>query len=222
VEPERVLTLQGEQESEPVEIPQTKKEGQAPQLKHDADAGSVNLPEITGKKILVDVRDALDKVPDSPADQVEIEEPEMELPRSIDVGGTKVVEMVTPTVEPPVMQVPSPKATVRDASPPVQAKEAGIKGRVWLTKQKSNRYTLQLIGVQEEYAARQFIQQHGIRDEAAYFMTQRDGKPWFSVVYGVYSGREAAVKAKKKLPASLKSAASWPRSFGSIQQAIGN
>ncbi len=217
-EPERVPLIPDEQESESVEALQTEKERQAKPLKHKKAGVLVNLPEIAEKEILSEALGVSDKPSDDSADKVQTEPPELESP-SVDVGGAEVVK---PAAKQPLVETSRPEATVRDVLPPVQVKEAGVKGRTWLSRQKSNRYTLQLIGVQEEYAAKQFIRQHGIRDEAAYFKTQRDGKPWFSVVYGVYSGREAAVKAKKKLPSSLKNTASWPRSFGSIQQAIGN
>jgi len=128
----------------------------------------------------------------------------------------------TRTSEPKLPPVKEKSVKLAKISKPIPApvKEAGLKGREWFNRQKPTRYTLQLLGVQEELAAKQFIRRHGIATEAAYFKTLRNGKPWYSVVYGVYSGRDAAVEAKKALPAALKSGAGWPRSFGSIQQVI--
>jgi len=128
-------------------------------------------------------------------------------PPSVKVAPPKVVEAVKIDTSPPT-------------KPPAPVKETAFKGRVWLLRRNPSRYTLQLIGVQDEGAAKQFISHHGITDEAAYFKTLRDNKPWFSVVYGVYSGRNGALEAKKALPGNLKNGSSWPRSFGSIQKAL--
>ncbi|MEJ1389458.1 MAG: AAA family ATPase [Candidatus Sedimenticola sp. (ex Thyasira tokunagai)] len=92
----------------------------------------------------------------------------------------------------------------------------------WLQVQNPGSYTLQLIGVQSEQAAYAFTARHKVEQVSAIFKTEREGKPWFSVVHGVYADRDAAVAAREVLPAGVRSGAVWPRSFASIQQAINN
>lgn len=149
----------------------------------------------------------------------------------VTLPATKIVESAQPAPVsepklPPVKESSTKTAKISKvvaiAPKPAPVKEVGVKVKsvAWFKKQRPERYTLQLIGVQDERAARQFIKNHKIGAEAAYFTTLRNGKPWYSVVHGVYSGRDAAVLAKKKLPTGLRSGAGWPRSFGSIQEVL--
>jgi DamX protein len=98
--------------------------------------------------------------------------------------------------------------------------EASIKREPWLQQQKSTAYTLQLIGVGDEQAAKAFIQRYPLPGPTAYFMTQREGRPWYSVVHGLYRDRAAAIKGKGSLPEPLRDGSAWPRSLDSIQAAI--
>jgi len=212
-------------------------------LSVDTKAGEKSLPDQLGANQVI-------KLPQVAVDEDEIEEikPEVKTkklptivalsPRSKAIPKQPVTLPKAKTVEPvqpaPVSELKLPPvkesstkivkiSKVVAATPkPAPVKEARVKvrGTAWFKKQKPERYTLQLIGVQEERAAKQFIKNYKIGAEAAYFTTLRNGKPWYSVVYGVYSGRDAAVLAKKKLPTNLKDGAGWPRSFGSIQEAL--
>ena len=81
-------------------------------------------------------------------------------------------------------------------------------------------YTLQLIGVQEEKAVERFVRTHQLVGSVAYFRSLRNGRAWFSVVYGIFSSRDEAVAGRAQLPAALRNAGVWPRSLASVQQAI--
>ena len=96
-------------------------------------------------------------------------------------------------------------------------KAATIKREDWLRRQPADYYTLQLVGVGSEQAALGFIRRHRLQGDVAYFRTVRDGKPWFSVLYGVFPGRDAAVRGQNRLPSPLRSQNAWPRTFASIQ-----
>jgi DamX protein len=89
-----------------------------------------------------------------------------------------------------------------------------------LLQQNSSAYTLQLIGLQEQEAVERFVRTHGLQGSCAYFRSLRNGRPWFSVVYGIYPDREGAVAGRSKLPAALRGTGVWPRSLASVQQAI--
>ncbi|MCP3661615.1 MAG: AAA family ATPase [Gammaproteobacteria bacterium] len=108
---------------------------------------------------------------------------------------------------------PAPARTEVHA-PPKLAREA------WINRQKPTAYTLQLIGVGNEAAVKKYMQQHPLPGQFALFHSPRNGKSWYSLLYGVYSDRDAAVAAREKLPGNLKSNDIWPRSFSSVQKAI--
>ena len=122
-----------------------------------------------------------------------------------------------------------PKQTrprVSESLPKVPAKAAAAaiggapKREAWLQQQNPRHYVLQIRAVGSETALKKYIQTHRLEDKAAYFRTMRDGKPWFSLVYGLYPDREAAVAAKARLPAGIRKQGGWPRSIESIQAAI--
>ncbi len=114
------------------------------------------------------------------------------------------------------VQKSAPKAEVAVA----EAGAADILGDDWLARQEPDDYTLQLVGVRNEEAAKRFIRRHGLTGSVAYFKTLRKGETWYSVVHGVYPSREAALEGRSRLPDPLNKRDAWPRSFASVQSAI--
>jgi len=98
---------------------------------------------------------------------------------------------------------------------------AGIKREPWLREQASGGYTLQLLGTLNEQALVDFVRRHGIGERAAYFTTQRDGRPWHTLVYGSYPDPETARSAIGSLPPALRKQKPWIRRLGDIQALIG-
>jgi len=108
--------------------------------------------------------------------------------------------------------------------PPVSVKtsaEKSVKDEKWILTQSPDAYTLQLVGVRDAAAAKGFIDQHRLKGDVAYFKTLRSGQPWYSVVYGVYADRSAALKARETLPPVLRKSDVWPRTYASIQAVAG-
>jgi DamX protein len=104
------------------------------------------------------------------------------------------------------------------AAPPVR--EAGVYREDWLLKQNPENFTLQLIGVGDAEGVQRFLRAQQLSGDLAYFQTLRNGKPWFIVVKGVYPSRAAAVAARDSLPARLRQSGVWPRTLGSVHEAI--
>jgi DamX protein len=92
----------------------------------------------------------------------------------------------------------------------------------WLLRQNPNAYTLQLVALGEEAGISRFLERFSLPGQAAYFRTMRQGKPWFSLLYGVYPDRQAALAARARLPAELQHSDVWPRSLASVQEEIRN
>jgi len=117
---------------------------------------------------------------------------------------------------------PEPTAPKQESGVPSPApvQEGGVRREAWLLKQSPDSYTLQLIGVGNERAVNSFIRRHRLQENAAYYRTDSNGRPWFPVLYGLYPSRGAAVAARAKLPQELTQQGIWPRSLASIQQAI--
>jgi len=86
----------------------------------------------------------------------------------------------------------------------------------WLWGQSPTDYTLQLLGARTESSIKKFVLQHKLQGKAIYFNVKRQGKDWFSLVYGVYPNKGSAIKARNTLSKSLQKAKPWPRNFASI------
>ncbi|WP_275098177.1 AAA family ATPase [Sedimenticola hydrogenitrophicus] len=106
-----------------------------------------------------------------------------------------------------------------DSATPATGKR--LRDERWILTQSPVAYTLQLVGVRDEPAARRFIEQHRLRGDVAYFKTIRSGRPWYSVIQGVYGDRSSALKSRETLPPALRNSGVWPRTFASVQAAMG-
>lgn len=122
---------------------------------------------------------------------------------------------------PPSAEPVSEPVSQEQPEPPTPKAVSEIMREDWLRQQNPAHYTLQLVGVQEEAAILAFIKRHGLKGQLAYFKSQRQGRPWFSLLYGVFPDRKAAIKAKGQLPAPLAQSGVWPRTFASVQKEVG-
>lgn len=124
-----------------------------------------------------------------------------------------------PPVPPPTAETSAPrqeKAT--DAA--MQDGRRETRGKAWLLAQPGSKFTLQLLGTGNLRALRDFIRRHGLEDQAAYFTVQRDGHPWHTLLYGVYSDRKQARAAIASLPQAVQAQRPWPRRLAVIQDLI--
>lgn len=96
----------------------------------------------------------------------------------------------------------------------------GLKRESWLKEQTSDSYTLQLLGTVNEQSLVNFARRNGIEDRAAYFTTLRDGRPWYTLVYGSYPDPVSARAAIKALPPALRNQKPWIRRMSDIQALI--
>lgn len=85
---------------------------------------------------------------------------------------------------------------------------------------RASEYTLQLLGVSTEKAARDYIAAQSNRADLLMFKTLRQNKDWFVVVTGRYATAAAARQAVASLPSEQRKAGPWPRELKVIQQEI--
>ena len=147
-------------------------------------------------------------------------------------AATPVEKPVAPaeTVKPAVVQpaptteaVPAPAKPQEIAKPepkPAAKPTSPYKQEAALLKLTSTQYTLQLLGTQIENNAINFINGLNSKTNVRYFETIYKGKPWFVVIYGEFTNRDAAIASIPKLPAELKDRKPWARSIASVQADI--
>ena len=85
---------------------------------------------------------------------------------------------------------------------------------------KSSEFTIQLLGVSSEKAARDFVAAQANKKDLLIFKSKRQGKDWFVVITGRYASSAQARQAIAQLPAVQQDAGPWPRDLKTIQSEI--
>ncbi len=95
-----------------------------------------------------------------------------------------------------------------------------IRDTDWLMSQGPQLFTIQVLGTENEALLRQQIKHGGLTNKVAYYKNNRDDSAWFSLIYGSYASRDAALTASQSLPASLRKNKPWIRKIGDIQASL--
>lgn len=127
---------------------------------------------------------------------------------------------VMPSITPEIQTTPEPTPAPAANKPETSAAAAsGPRREEWLLSQNPKHYTLQVSAVGQEKTAQQFINQHKLGEQAAYFRNMRDNKEFFSVTYGSYPTKQAAMDAAKTVSTSVGTQP-WVRKFSDVHNAI--
>jgi septal ring-binding cell division protein DamX len=110
---------------------------------------------------------------------------------------------------------------VPKAATPFAAAPSELKDGAWLWSRDPRRITVQLVGAESEQALLGHVGKEPLAGPLAMFTTDRGGKPWFVLVYGDFSDRDAALKARAALPARLRQGGPWLREFAAIHAILG-
>lgn len=87
----------------------------------------------------------------------------------------------------------------------------------WIKGREAGHYTLQLLGVSTEQAAKEFVARHKDLNNLIYFKNKRNKGLWFSVLYGDFVNKTEASKASTSMPASLGKLKPWLRNFKDVR-----
>lgn len=85
---------------------------------------------------------------------------------------------------------------------------------------KPSEYTIQLLGVSSEKAAREFVVAQTNKKDLLIFKSKRQGRDWFVVITGRYASSAQARQAITLLPNVQRDAGPWPRDIKTIQSEI--
>ena len=97
---------------------------------------------------------------------------------------------------------------------------AGLRSNEWIAALDPERFTLQLMSQSSEPRAIGFIEQRELHREAAYFVWEKDGTVWYSIIYGLYDSFEQASAVGASLPAVIADVQPWVRNIGAIHELI--
>lgn len=130
----------------------------------------------------------------------------------VDQSGSKTVAPQQQKIQPPVANVKKIKVTQQSVEKqPVEKKIIHKeKTKVVSTPTKGD-YALQLIGVSNEDAMQKFIALHDLKGKTTTLRGHRDGKDWYTLLYGRYPTQTAALKNIQELPKALQDLHPWVR-----------
>lgn len=121
------------------------------------------------------------------------------------------------TAQPDVVAKPE---NVAKPAQPVKAPANGTAQENTILGWKPGEYTIQLLGVSNQKAARDYIAAQPNKNELLMFRSKRQGKDWFVVITGRFASSAQARQAITSLPASQRDAGPWPRDVKTIQSEI--
>ena len=92
----------------------------------------------------------------------------------------------------------------------------------WLLTQESSYYTIQLMGARKEALLFDFVARNKLleQNEIAFYQTTYKDKPWFQLLYGVYTTKKEAQSAADYLPPKIRKSSPWIRRLSAVQKAI--
>jgi len=90
----------------------------------------------------------------------------------------------------------------------------------WVLNQDSKHYTLQIVAGESLKTIEEFIGEHKLFNNIAFYRSVRKNKPWYGLIYGVYPHKQAAISAINQLPQKLQRLNPWVRSISSIKKDI--
>jgi len=141
------------------------------------------------------------------ADPVEFLETIIE-PEKIDIKSKPIIEKI-------IEKKPEPLDAYL-----IKLNSSGLHDADWLMQQSSSNWTLQVMGARLPASLYKFAKQHRLNQNSAWFKTELSGKPWYILVYGLYTNKDTARQALQKLPANLKQSKPWIKNIGAIQKSI--
>jgi len=122
-------------------------------------------------------------------------------------------------VKPLPIQAPADKEGVTR-----KTEKRSMHSEKWLLTQESAYYTIQLMGARKEALLFDFVARNKLleQNEIAFYQTTYKDKPWFQLLYGVYTTKKDAQSAADYLPPKIRKSSPWIRRLSAVQKAIRN
>lgn len=135
-------------------------------------------------------------------------------------AGVEAVYKVRPWIRrfdalPELFEVPSQPAV--PPSTPGNSSDSAVAGAAWLWSRNPARYTIQLLSDGRKSTLHEYINAHRPAMPLAVVRVDRDGKAWYLLLAGEYGDATEAASAIAKLPATMRGATPWPRTFAAVQ-----
>lgn len=97
---------------------------------------------------------------------------------------------------------------------------AALRDKEWVLKQSATAFTFQLMGTWDRAEVDTFVKKYALTGNVAVFDSMRDGKVWYSLIYGVYPSKDVAMRSSKQWAAPLSGLSPWLRRYDGVQKQI--
>lgn len=123
------------------------------------------------------------------------------------------------------VEVPAASSAAQDTAPaepiiyePPQPEM--LRDKEWILKQSATAFTFQLMGTWNRAEVDTFVKKYALTGNVAVFDSMRDGKVWYSLIYGVYPSKDVAMRSSKQWAAPLSGLSPWLRRYDGVQKQI--
>lgn len=118
-----------------------------------------------------------------------------------------------------------PRETASTVTEPAQAElsepdRRSYNRESWILEQVPSGWTIQMLAFSDEAKVRNFIDNHGLHRNAAYFAERRADNVIYKLIYGAYPSKEAADSARSGFTAALREHGPWLRPLQAVQSVI--
>jgi len=180
--------------------------------------GSADLNPAETKTAAASVLDASEPssiIRDEPEPNAEVASAAVVIVAKPELGSEplELLSSVRNTLTGSVVRTPEPVAEVSNSSELSSFEQN-------LLSYPSTNYTVQIVGSSSESSIQAFVPAAQLSSAAGYFETRLNGKPWYVVIAGNFSNKEAAAAFLLALPDSAKTSGPWVRSIRGIQSDI--
>lgn len=157
-------------------------------------------------------------IPETPAAPEPVAEPQPSAPVTAAVSAPPP-EAIPGPEEPAPPAEPAPVAEgVMPAADAKKAPEPGGAGLEWILAQDPGHYTVRLMSLRHEAVLRDYIRDHRLGGQAAYYRASRGAGAWYILVYGSYPDMRSAQLDAERLSGQLRIKQPLVRKFGEIQR----
>jgi DamX protein len=125
----------------------------------------------------------------------------------------------------PTTTTPINKPEIISETPPLhpallQLEKIGLQDVNWIMQQHKQNWTLQLLGARDPKTLLKFARRYKLSANTAWYKTWLTSRPYYVLVHGSYTSRDAARNSIASLPPQIRSLKPWVKSMKSVQKAL--
>lgn len=132
----------------------------------------------------------------------------------------KKEQIVKKKIEPELLPIIEKQAVIIKTDVAAKVTTRLEKDASWIKERTEGRYTLQLLGLSNDEAAKQYLANKAAIQELHYYQSKANKGRWYTIIYGDFLDRASAEKAAKNLPKIIGKNKPWIRQFSDVQKTM--